>query len=39
LYGWFVRDEVTDKSTGGKGNEGHHSDDSAVHAEQSEHRA
>jgi cobalt-zinc-cadmium resistance protein CzcA len=39
LYGWFVRDEVTDKSTGGKGNERHHSDDSAIYAEQSEHRA
>jgi cobalt-zinc-cadmium resistance protein CzcA len=39
LYGWFVRDEVTDKSTGGKGNENHHSDDSAIYAEQRDHSA
>ena len=39
LYGWFERDEERDKPSGGGEYEGHHGDDSAVYAEQSNQRA
>src|SRR5262249_12790140 len=39
LYGWFVRDEKSDKPSGENEYEGHHGNDSAVYAEQSHERA
>jgi heavy metal efflux system protein len=39
LYGWFERDEESGRPSEGREYEGHHGDDSAVHAEQSNHSA
>jgi heavy metal efflux system protein len=39
LYGWLERGEESDKPSGGREYEGHHGDDSAVYAEQSNQRA
>jgi heavy metal efflux system protein len=39
LYGWFERDEERDRPSEGREYEGHHGDDSAVCAEQSNHSA
>jgi heavy metal efflux system protein len=39
LYGWFVRNEKRDKSSGEGEYEGHHGNDSALYTEQSHERA